>query len=186
MNPPGNSMINLQIRRLTPRDAEQWLAVRRLQTRAEPHRDDLVLRLRAETVFGAFFHGRLSGVVRYWRRAADESLHVGTILGLFVRPMDRNIGIGSELVMHAMAHAVMDGVEMLTLSVEEGNDAAIRVYEELGFEVYGIEPKSVKRRDRYRNTILMSAEVRRALPAMEGLEAVEKSIDAAIRDYQYI
>ena len=64
----------------------------------------------------------------------------GEILTLGVRPEFRRLGIGSRLFASAVNGMVMQGVNRVFLEVAETNTAAIRLYEEAGFEVMGRRP----------------------------------------------
>lgn len=52
---------------------------------------------------------------------------------LYVRPDDRNLGIGSQLIDAAVAHARRHGCAWLTVGAQPGNTAARAFYERRGF-----------------------------------------------------
>jgi len=56
-------------------------------------------------------------------------------LVVFVANDARGRGIGSELLRHLIAHAADSGHDALTLTVAADNDAAVTVYDNLGFDV---------------------------------------------------
>ena len=64
----------------------------------------------------------------------------GEILTLGVRPEFRRLGIGGRLFASAVNGMVMQGVNRVFLEVAETNTAAIRLYEEAGFEIMGRRP----------------------------------------------
>jgi RimJ/RimL family protein N-acetyltransferase len=55
-------------------------------------------------------------------------------LVVFVHQDYQGRRLGPELVKHAIAYAADDGFDGLQLSVAEGNQRAIRIYENIGFE----------------------------------------------------
>ena len=64
----------------------------------------------------------------------------GEILTLGVRPEFRRLGIGGRLLASALNGMVMQGVNRVFLEVAETNAAAIRLYEDAGFEIMGRRP----------------------------------------------
>src|SRR5690606_5864750 len=90
---------------------------------------------------GAWADDRLIGVVSFVRDEGVKTQHRGAIYGMYVHPDWRRKKVG-----HAMLKALLDEVDRLPglrwvrLSVTAGNDAAQRLYESLGFTVYGEEP----------------------------------------------
>ena len=53
---------------------------------------------------------------------------------LFVLPEQRGRGVGKALLAGASAHTIRRGAPFVELTVREDNDAAIRLYEQIGFE----------------------------------------------------
>ena len=51
-------------------------------------------------------------------------------------------------------------VEQLTLTVVQGNGAAIALYRKFGFEVYGVEPRARKNSSGYVDKVLMALDLR--------------------------
>lgn len=74
---------------------------------------------------------------------------------MYVRADARGQGIGSALL-GALLSCAAEIVEQLTLTVVEGNDAAIALYRKFGFETYGLEPRSLKGAAGYANEVLMA------------------------------
>lgn len=65
---------------------------------------------------------------------ADEA-HVTTIA---VHPDHRRQGLGRKLMVEILERASEAGATCSTLEVRAGNDAAIKLYESLGFQVCGV------------------------------------------------
>lgn len=64
----------------------------------------------------------------------------GYLYALRVRPEQRNRGIGTELVREVEAILRQRGFTRALISVAQDNDAARRLYERLGYEVFGRDP----------------------------------------------
>ena len=62
------------------------------------------------------------------------------LYALRVRPEYRNRGIGTELVREAESVLRQRGFSRVLISVAQDNDAARRLYERLGYEVFGDDP----------------------------------------------
>lgn len=64
-----------------------------------------------------------------------DELHINT---LAVQPDSRRRGLATALLRHALAEASAAGITRATLEVRRSNDAALRLYERLGFRVQAI------------------------------------------------
>lgn len=98
--------------------------------------------------------GRLVGVCTVGRRGRHlEDRHIG-VLGIGVDPDRRGRGIGDALLGHAVAkcRGLFEVVELKVVAV---NARAIRLYRRHGFEVYGQQPRSFRRGERYLDELLM-------------------------------
>jgi ribosomal protein S18 acetylase RimI-like enzyme len=92
-------------------------------------------------LFGAVDQSGLVGCIGLQREKGHKLAHKAYIWGMYVGPLHRNRGIGHELMARAIAHATsMPGLLSITLSVTKGNSAAFKLYEKMGFRVFGIEP----------------------------------------------
>jgi len=67
----------------------------------------------------------------------DEA-HIATIA---VHPDFRRLGIGRQLMLTAMRAGLAQGATSATLEVRQHNVGAIRLYEQLGFEMVGRRPR---------------------------------------------
>lgn len=67
-----------------------------------------------------------------------DELHVNTIA---VAPARRRQGLGLLLMRHVLAEAARAGAERATLEVRRSNEAALRLYEQLGFRVSAVRPR---------------------------------------------
>jgi ribosomal protein S18 acetylase RimI-like enzyme len=76
-----------------------------------------------------------------WRRSNPK----GNVYGMYVTPQMRGRGVGKTLLLELIGRArACDGVEQLGLSVVAANDGAMKLYESVGFEAYGVERRALK------------------------------------------
>ncbi|MFN0103982.1 MAG: N-acetyltransferase family protein [Bryobacteraceae bacterium] len=124
---------------------------------AEEHRattvESLAKRLRDGSVdsfvVGAFDAGRLVGTAGYYRDWRAKRRHKGHIWGMYVTPRLRGRGVGEALLAEALRVAKAGvGLRSILLSVSETQPAARRLYERLGFRLYGLEPRALRVGDR--------------------------------------
>jgi len=96
-------------------------------------------------IIGAFVDDNLIGSVGGFREQESKRRHITSIVGMYVHPDHRRIGIGRELLAAAIDRLEnLPGVERIQLSVTFGNDRALALYQAAGFEVYGQEPDALK------------------------------------------
>ena len=111
----------------------------------------------AETFYiGAFEEERLVGMVGFFRENGLKGQHKGYIISMYVAPEQRGRGVGKALVTEAIAQArTILELEHLHLAVVTTNTAARQLYQSLGFEVYGLEPRALKQGEQYWDEELM-------------------------------
>lgn len=74
--------------------------------------------------------------------------HLGHLVAMMVAPAHQGRGLGRQLLAATVAQARQhSGLLQLTLSVTRGNDAAVRLYEQAGFQTYGCLPDAVRLAD---------------------------------------
>ena len=88
--------------------------------------------LERETVFVAEVEGSPAGYV-----ALDRAERAVRVDQLFVSPEHEAEGIGRQLLEFAEGYAIWEGVEMLQVVVESGNERALTFYRERGFTPAG-------------------------------------------------
>jgi len=94
--------------------------------------------------FGAFEGEDLVGTVTVEFAARAKTRHKAHLIGMFVRESARGLGAGRALVRAALeAAAARPGVIVVTLTVTEGNDSAVGLYESCGFRRFGVEPMAI-------------------------------------------
>lgn len=163
------------IRLLEPTDKDQFWALRLRALKEEPHafgasydealnttESEIEKRLTASSdsfVLGAF-NPQLIGMIGFYRRAGKKLCHKGNIWGMYVAEEGRSIGLGRALLCEAIRRAsALPGLSHVTLSVVTSNEAAVSLYESLGFQTYGIESAALKVDDQLLDELLMSLTV---------------------------
>lgn len=163
----------MQIARLTPADAMTYKA---LMLHAYEHAADSFTSTPQEralqpddwwvhriadpaglsVVWGAFTQAGLVGTVSVEFSARAKTRHKALIVAMFVREECRGEGVGRELMRAAIDHGLeREGLRLLQLEVTQGNTAAERLYESLGFQAYGVEPMAIWMPRGYRSKVHM-------------------------------
>lgn len=152
------------IRQLTETDAQVFHAFRLRSLRESPHaftnsyeeysrqaiertaqrfRDQVASNV--DFTLGAFEDEQLIGMVGFYRETALKLRHKGNIVSMYVQPEYRSRGIARALLTEAIARARrMPDLTQLLLGVVVTQTTAKRLYESLGFTMYGREPHAVK------------------------------------------
>ncbi|CAG0926790.1 diamine N-acetyltransferase [Thermoflexales bacterium] len=161
----------MHIRQLTETDIEIYRGLRLYCLRESPRAftnsyeefsqrplDSLAQQLRARENFtlGAFEDEQLVGMVGFYREGALKLRHKGYIVSMYVLPDYRARGIARALLVEAIARVKrLPDLKQLLLGVVVTQATAKRLYESLGFKVYGREPDAVKIGDEYLDEELM-------------------------------
>lgn len=149
----------MQIRRLSAADATEYRALRIRALWEFPEAftssfeedekqpiEKWEVRLDGEhTLFwGAFEGEQLCGMVGLERETRAKNRHKGTVVGMYVSQEYFGTGMGRALIDALLAHAREQGLELLVLTVTEGNTVATNFYGAAGFRSFGIEPRAIK------------------------------------------
>jgi len=112
-------------------------------------------------VIGAFSGAELVGVAGFYRLANRKEAHRGHVWGVYVISAHRGQGLGrmlmSELLRIARAQPTL---ELINLGVASHNTPAMRLYESLGFQVYGRDVHALKMDGTYVDEDLMVLHLR--------------------------
>ena len=155
----------MHIRQLHDTDVELYRALRLSSLRESPHAftnsyeefsqralENIAQQFRHYENFtlGAFEDDRLAGMVGFYRENALKLRHKGYLVSMYVLPEYRSRGIARALLIEAINRAQrLPDLKQLLLGVVETQTTAKRLYESLGFIVYGREPDAVKIGDNY-------------------------------------
>ncbi|MBK7617306.1 MAG: GNAT family N-acetyltransferase [Burkholderiales bacterium] len=94
---------------------------------------------------GAFVDDGLVGTVTVEFSAKPKTRHKAHLIGMFTHEASRGRGIGRALVHAALQEAgARPGVQVVTLTVTEGNALAVRLYQSFGFQAFGVEPMAIQ------------------------------------------
>ena len=98
-----------------------------------------------KAAFGAFLNGELVGSVALAFSRKVKTRHRVQLLGMFVSPRNRGLGVGQALLEAAGQYALArDGVRSIVLTVTDGNAPAMELYRAFGFESFGTEPMAIR------------------------------------------
>jgi GNAT superfamily N-acetyltransferase len=155
----------LLIRRLTPADVAPYraLRLRALREQAEAFTssyeeetlrpESAVAQRLADTssarFWGAWVDGVLAGMVGLDFEQRVKARHKALVIGMFVAPEFTRRGIARALLENLLSEARASQLEMLTLTVTDGNHAAEQLYLDTGFVSCGIEPRAIRVQNRY-------------------------------------
>jgi ribosomal protein S18 acetylase RimI-like enzyme len=149
----------MMIRRLVPSDAPAYRPLRLRALREHPEaftssyeeNADVALaetekRLASgtATLWGAFEGETLCGAIGLDRETRAKNRHKASLVAMYVAPEHGGRGIGRQLVDALVREAHGEGLELLVLTVTQGNRNAIQLYESAGFQSWGIEPRAIK------------------------------------------
>ncbi len=148
------------IRRLKESDIESLLAIRREALLSEPTAfasspeadvglDPVLLREAMcqptmHATFGAF-DGEIVGMVGVHRYRRVKQAHKADVSSMYVRPAHRRRGLGTALLSAAIEFArSLSGVTHLHLSVSATAVPALRLYQRMGFVIWGTEEAALQ------------------------------------------
>ena len=148
------------VRKLNHEHAEAWALLRREALECHPLAfgasvpDDpkllveVILKRLDSTeesaVFGAFTGGSMVGIVGIRRHPGKKELHKSVIWGMYVAASARRCGAGEMLLRRAIQQArSWRGVEQVHLAVSDVATDARRLYEKIGFQEWGREPRAL-------------------------------------------
>ena len=149
------------IRRLDAADAEPWRALRLEALERHPEaygaslQEERALspeawrgRLERTLVFGLWSGAALCGCAGLFVEQTQKKRHKAVLWGVYVRAEARGRGLGRALVGRAIDAARTQARQLHTAVVID-NTAARRLYRQLGFVAYGVEPRALEVAGRY-------------------------------------
>jgi len=113
--------------------------------------------LKNNYIFGAFIEEKLVGTAAYFIYKPIKIKHKGYIWAVYVKPEYRGQNITSLLFKSLIEHA-QTNISKLLLTVNTENLAAIKIYQNLDFKIYGTDTNSLKVNGKFYDEHLMSLE----------------------------
>ena len=98
----------------------------------------------AGKLWGAFVSGNIAGMVGLSLETRIKSRHKGMLVSMYVAPEYTGKGLGLSLVDTVVKDARACGLELVTLTVTDSNQAAIALYKKCGFTALGTEPDAIR------------------------------------------
>jgi ribosomal protein S18 acetylase RimI-like enzyme len=94
---------------------------------------------------GAFEGATMVSQAGFVRHAGPKVRHKGYIWGVYVTAAARGKGLAKAMLIYLLERVRgYPGLEQVSLSVSVSQEAARRLYDTLGFEVYGYEQRALK------------------------------------------
>jgi len=153
----------MEVRRLTSTDLEEYFSLRLealdnapdafLVTSEEERKRGngffagiLAREDQENVIFGGFIDGKLRGCAGVYQEVSRvKTAHKATLWGMYVKPENRGTGLSRNLLAAVVVHARDKmGAESLYLCVEGRNARARALYEKMGFQLWGVEPKAIR------------------------------------------
>ncbi len=125
--------------------------------KAKLYFEELIEQNSAEAIFfGAFDGDNLIGTAGFVRGERTKTRHLGEIVGMYVNPDFLGQKVGENLL-RVLAKAVfeLNSIEQIYLTVIADNVPAVRLYEKIGFESFGIQENYFKSGEKYWNRRFM-------------------------------
>ncbi|NWK85257.1 GNAT family N-acetyltransferase [Staphylococcus sp. GSSP0090] len=166
----------MEIRYLTASDVKQYREIRLMSLQTDPKgfvstyehektlpEDEFKARLKLDDThftIGTFDRGELICIATFYSEEMEKVKHKGNLVTVYCDTRYRGQGITSQMIQQMINDVIEhDIVKMIGLCVLSENKQAIHLYEKLGFERYGREPKSVFDGERYYDEDLMYLEL---------------------------
>jgi ribosomal protein S18 acetylase RimI-like enzyme len=150
----------LNYRKLKEQDAAVYWALRLEAVEREPrsfgptpeeHRqitiDEIATLVcgRNSFVMGAFDDEAIIGFARFEREPNLKERHKGHVRGVYVAVSHRGRGVAKGMIAALIGEVKQDSsIEQLLLAVGVFNVGARKVYDSLGFRVFGLEPRALR------------------------------------------
>jgi ribosomal protein S18 acetylase RimI-like enzyme len=153
--------MDVVIRMITPQDAAEFWALRfemlelepfaygaDLEDHADSSTNDQIRKLEGLTggdcAVGAWLDGELVGSAILRREPGRKFTHKANVFSVYVKPHARGQGIARTMMLEVIARArALPQITQLNIGVMGTQAAARALYESLGFEAWGCEPRAL-------------------------------------------
>lgn len=159
------------IRDLNEHDLDAFIRIRKDSLNREPmsfgadpnkeiDRSETLKRLKEKNeenfILGYYDQDQLAGMLGFIRYTNAKTKHKAFIWGVFVRKEYRGKQIGRQLMQTCIEKAYkIPGLQKILLGASHISDAAIGLYQEMGFKTYGTEQNAMIWKGEYIHEILM-------------------------------
>jgi GNAT superfamily N-acetyltransferase len=114
------------------------------------------------TSFGAWQGSDLVGTVALEYSVKPKTRHSALLIGMYVKPGHRREMVGRTLLNSAIEAALArQHIQVLALTLTEGNEPALSLYRSVGFVAWGVEPMAIRTESGLKGKIHMSLKLPR-------------------------
>jgi ribosomal protein S18 acetylase RimI-like enzyme len=148
--------VNCEIKQLQEQNWELWKHIRLEAVKLHPEAfgssyeeeilgkdEDFKNRLNTSDIFGAFIDNILVGVAGFFQFKLQKLQHRGNLFSVYVKKENRGQGVADQLIKSIINHARTQVIQLHCMAATN-NNAAIKLYQKHGFQIYGTEPRSLK------------------------------------------
>lgn len=101
-------------------------------------------------VVGAFDQEQLIGICAFAQEFKTKRTHEGTIIQVYVKSGYRGRQVGRHMLAYIIGKAfALPKIEQLNISVSTQNKNALKLYQQLGFEEFGVHKNYLKYGEQY-------------------------------------
>lgn len=180
----------LQVRKLTPLDAQKYNALRLEALRKNPKSfahsfedaqllelPEIEQRLASGMYIGVFDGDSLIGSVTLWKGDLSKMNHKGEVHEMYVDETKRSRGIGKKLLEALFVEAEAQGIQELQLIVWTENSSAVKLYKSMGFKIWGTEQNALQAPDgEYINEYHMARKIGKDAEKNPGDDQIDSGI----------
>ncbi|MCK5732224.1 MAG: GNAT family N-acetyltransferase [Tenericutes bacterium] len=108
---------------------------------------------------GTFHKEILVGICLVVFNPRTKTKHVADINSMYVKEAYRRQGIARQHIDQALEDCQLRNIEIVNFSLVTSNEVAFNLYKQLGFKVYGEEPRTIKYNNNYYSLYLLSKDI---------------------------
>jgi len=97
----------------------------------------------SDKIWGAFIGTELAGMIGLKPETRQKNKHKAMLFGMFAAPEFAGRGLGLDLVQEMLADARKHAIEVIVLTVTEGNKPATDLYEKCAFSAFGTQSDAI-------------------------------------------